>query len=122
MRSRAQNVTEYFNTLPDDRREEMLAVRKLIKGTWKDVVEDMDLGKPTYHLDGHALWSLANQKNWMVLYVKPHDLLNAFKKDLLIYDTGRSCIRFKRLSEQTLDLFDRIITVSYTHLTLPTIA
>ena len=69
----------------------------------------MDLGKPTYHLDGHALWSLANQKNWMVLYVKPHDLLNAFKKDLLIYDTGRSCIRFKRLSEQTLDLFDRII-------------
>ncbi|HQW06530.1 MAG: DUF1801 domain-containing protein [Flavobacteriales bacterium] len=109
MRSRAQNVTEYFNTLPDDRREEMLAVRKLIKGTWKDVVEDMDLGKPTYHLDGHALWSLANQKNWMVLYVKPHDLLNAFKKDLLIYDTGRSCIRFKRLSEQTLDLFDRII-------------
>ncbi len=45
----------------------------------------------------------------MALYILPHDLLHAFKKDLLVYDRGRSCIRFKRLEADTLDLFDRII-------------
>lgn len=81
----------------------------MIRSIWPDIVEDMDREMPTYHLNGRTLCALANQKSFMVLYILPYDLLNAFKKDLLIYDRGRTCIRFKRLETETLDLFDRII-------------
>ncbi len=109
MKTLALTASDYFASLPDDRREALLLLRKLIKEIWTDIEENMDLGMPTYHRNGHALWAIANQKHFMALYVMPHDLLNAFKNDLLIYNTGRSCIRFKKLASETLDLFDRII-------------
>jgi uncharacterized protein YdhG (YjbR/CyaY superfamily) len=109
MRSLVRTADEYFEQLEADRREPLQRLRKLIFGIWPDIVEDMDREMPTYHLDGRTLCALSNQKNFMVLYIIPHDLLNAFKKDLLIYDRGRSCIRFKRLEPETFDLFDRII-------------
>lgn len=109
MKSYSVNTADYFTALPADRREALLAVRSLIKRTWAGIEENMDMGMPTYHLNGHALWAIGSQKSFMALYVVPHDLLHAFKKDLLVYNTGRSCIRFKKLNTATLDLFDRII-------------
>ncbi|MBL7952131.1 MAG: DUF1801 domain-containing protein [Flavobacteriales bacterium] len=109
MRSLARTANEYFEQLEPERREPLLRLRKMIVGIWPGIVEDMDREMPTYHLKGRTLCALASQKNFMVLYIIPHDLLNAFKKDLVVFDKGRSCIRFKRLEPGTLDLFDRII-------------
>ena len=109
MRSSLRNATTYFEQLDEDRREPLLRLRKLIKSIWPDIVEDMDREMPTYHLNGHAFCALSSQKHFMALYILPYDLLNAFKKDLLIYNTGLSCIRFKRLEPATYDLFDQII-------------
>lgn len=109
MRSTVRNASTYFELLDEDRREPLLVLRKLIKTVWPDVVEDMEREMPTYHLNGHAFCALASQKHFMALYIIPHDLLKAFKKDLMIYNRGLSCIRFKRLDTATLDLFDRII-------------
>ena len=102
-------ANEYFARLDIDRREPLQRLRELIKRIWPGIKEDMDLDMPTYHLNDHALCAIASQKHFMALYVMPYDLLSAFRKDLLIYDKGRSCIRFKRLEPETLDLFDRII-------------
>lgn len=109
MRSLLRTADEYFDQLEPERREPLLRLRKLILSTWPRIVEDMDREMPTYHLEGRTLCALANQKHFMALYIIPHDLLDAFRKDLLIYDRGRTCIRFKRLEADTLDLFDRII-------------
>lgn len=109
MRSLLRTADEYFDQLEPGRKEPLTRLRTLILGIWPDIVEDMDREMPTYHLHGLTLCALANQKNFMALYIIPHDLLNAFKKDLLVYDRGRSCIRFKRLEAATFDLFDRII-------------
>lgn len=109
MRSLARTANEYFDQLQPERQDPMLRLRKLIVGIWPSIVEDMDREMPTYHLKGRTLCAMASQKNFMALYIMPHDLLNAFKKDLLVYDRGRSCIRFKRLDAGTLELFDRII-------------
>ncbi|MCC6542224.1 MAG: DUF1801 domain-containing protein [Flavobacteriales bacterium] len=109
MRSLLRTADEYFDQLDADRKEPLLRLRRMILGIWPGIVEDMDREMPTYHLNGRTLCALANQKNFMALYILPHDLLHAFKKDLLVYDRGRSCIRFKRLEADTLDLFDRII-------------
>lgn len=109
-------VDAYFQALDEERRDALLRVRELIRSAWPTILEDMALGIPTYHLDGEPLCSLAAQKHFMALYVMPYDLLNAFTTDLKVYDTGRSCIRFKRLDERTLMLFDRIIKYCGTQL------
>lgn len=109
MRSLVRTVDEYFEQLEPERREALTRLRKLILSIWPKIAEDMDRDMPTYHLDGRTLLAFSNQRDFMALYILPHDLLNAFRKDLLIYNTGRTCIRFKRLDSETLDLFDRII-------------
>lgn len=116
MKNTARTANEYFARLDDDRREALLRIRMQIKEIWPEIQEDMGTNMPTYHLNGHALCAIGNQKNCMALYIMPYDLLNAFRKDLLIYDKGRSCIRFKRLEPATFDLFDRIIKYTGTQL------
>lgn len=109
MRIIAANPEAYFSALPKDRREALLEIRQVIRTAWPRVTEDLALGMPTYHLDGNAFCAVANQKNFMALYVMHHDLLNAFHNDLKAYDHGRSCIRFRRLEPPTVELFDRIV-------------
>ena len=109
MRSLAHTTEEYFEQLAPERQTPLLRLRMLIMGIWPTIVEDMDREMPTYHLNGHTLFALANHKEYMTLYIFPHDLLDAFKKDLLIHRHGRSCLRFRHLEEKTIDLFDRVI-------------
>lgn len=109
MKSIARTPEEYFTQLPDARRDPLIQVRSLIKRTWPGIKEDVQYGMPTYHLDGHTFCALANQKSYMALYIMPYDLLDAFKKELVPYDHGRSCIRFRRLEEPTLLLFEQLL-------------
>ncbi len=109
MHKLTNNVNDYLESIPEDRRATLVAIRDMIKGIWPDVVEDMAFGMPTFHLEGQAFCALASQKHFMALYLMHYDLLNAFKHDLMMYDCGKSCIRFKRLEPHTLDLFDRVI-------------
>lgn len=100
---------EYIDGLPDERKVHLAALRDMVRRIWPDIVEDMSFGMPTYHLEGHPLCAMANQKHFMALYIMHYDLLVAFKHDLLPHDRGKSCIRFKRLEPATLDLFDKIL-------------
>lgn len=98
----------YYASLAPERRDDLLALRRLVLGTWP-CTEDMALDMPTFHLHGKPLFAVASHKHFMALYVVPYDLLEVFKNDLMVFDRGRSCIRFKRLEPETLILFDRII-------------
>jgi uncharacterized protein YdhG (YjbR/CyaY superfamily) len=95
----AATVPDYLAQLPDDRRMALDAIRTTLLRIWPALKEDMAYGMPTFHLDGHALAALASQKSFMAVYIMPYDLLVAFKNELKLYDTGRSCIRFTRLTE-----------------------
>lgn len=103
------NPSAYFAALPEERREALGQVRHLIFEAWPKAVEDMSHGMPTYFLEGEPFCAIASQKHFMALYIMPYDLLNVFAMDLKIHDTGLSCIRFKRLDDTTMILFDRII-------------
>lgn len=109
MNTAVLSADAYFGSVPTERQQPLTTIRDLIKHIWPRIVEDMAHGMPTYHLDGHMLCALANQKHFMALYIIPYDLLNAFKNDLKVHDCGKSCVRFKRLNADTLDLFDRIL-------------
>ena len=99
----------YYGALPGDRRDALLAIRKMIRRIWPNATEDMHYNMPTFHLDGEPMCAIASQKHFMALYVMHYDLLDAFKNDLKVYDRGKSCIRFKRLESTTYDLIDRIV-------------
>ena len=109
MRIDARTPEDYFAQLTPDRREQLSQVRALIKRVWPKIREDVQYGMPTYHLDGSTFCALASQKSFMAIYIMPYDLLNAFKLELVPHDTGRSCIRFRKLDEAKLLLFERVL-------------
>jgi uncharacterized protein YdhG (YjbR/CyaY superfamily) len=103
------SADDYFNGLVEDRRNALKKIRRAIFHIWPTLEERMVAGLPNYFLQGNMLVSLADRKNYMVVYVGPYDLLHAFKSDLRVHDHGRSCIRFKRLDLQLMDLLERIV-------------
>lgn len=102
-------VSEYLNKLPEDRKKIIEDVRKLIKMTHPEIEETMHYKMPTYILNDEILCALASQKQYMALYIMPHDLLKDFREELEKYDCGKSCIRFKKLEDEDLELFERIL-------------
>lgn len=109
MRSAPAEVQAYFESLPVDRREQLGALRSHIKHVWPDAEEDFSFAMPTYSVDGKAAFALASQKEHMVLHVITLDLLEPFRIDLMTTDHGKSCIRFRALTPELVQLFDRII-------------
>lgn len=116
MKLSLHNARAYFEHLPTKERTALLKVRKMITEVWPDIQENMEWNMPSYHLRGYGFCAMASQKNFMVFHVKPYDLLLPFKKDLLTFDHGPSCIRFRALDEQTLLLLDRVIRYTGTQL------
>ncbi|MBK9288355.1 MAG: DUF1801 domain-containing protein [Flavobacteriales bacterium] len=109
MKIDARSPDHYFEQLGPMRRDQVVALRERIRSTWPQVKEDLVMGMPTYHLDGQAVFALADQKNYLCLYVLPYDLLDAFRNELKAYNHGRSCIRFRNMDEAALDLCSRIV-------------
>jgi len=102
-------VDAYLETLRQDRRHAIEWIREQIGSIWPGIQERISDRIPTYLLDGHPFLSIADRKNYIALYIVPHDLLNVFRTELRQYDHGRSCIRFKKLDPPLMALIERII-------------
>ena len=140
MQSAATTVAEYVASLPEDRREAIQAIRKVILANMDPLLEEgMTYGMicyyvphrhypAGYHCDpklplGYA--GLASQKNYMslysmVVYGHPETLAwfqSAWKKSGKKLEMGKSCIRFKTLDDVPLDvvgaLFRRVSAAKY---------
>lgn len=124
MQSNATTVSEYLDSLPEDRRKAMSAVRKVVRANLPSgVVETMNWGMISYEVplkkypntyNGQPLLyaALASQKNYMSLYlmgiygdeslrVEFEEAYRATGKRL---DIGKSCLRFKKLDDLPLDV------------------
>ena len=122
MQSKATNVDEYVASLPEDRREAIGALRKIIlKNLPKGYEEGMQWGMPSYFVPLSAypagyncqpdqplpFVGFASQKNHMVFYgfciYMDEELKNRFvedwKKTGKKLDMGKSCVRFKKLED-----------------------
>lgn len=127
----AANVAEYLSKLPDDRREMLEALRKVIlKNIDKPFEEGIQYGMIGYYLphsvypDGYhcnpeeplPFASMASQKNNVSLYLfcvyTSPELLQWFqaewKKTGKRLDMGKSCIRLKKLEDIPLDLIGKL--------------
>ncbi len=131
MQSKAKTVKEYIDSLPEDRKKAITAIRKeILKNIPKGFEETMQYGMISYVVP-HALYPagyhtkpkdalpficLASQKNHLAFYhmmvyqgalhdwfVKAWDKTSDKKLDM-----GKSCIRFKKFEDVPLTLLGEL--------------
>jgi hypothetical protein len=134
MQSKATTPDEYIETLPEDRKEMMTKLRKLLKKNLpKGFTEGMGYGMlgycvphsiypPGYHCDPKLplpFISLASQKNFVALYhmglYADPKLLEWFTKEYPKHsktklDMGKSCLRFKKEENIPYELLAELAT------------
>ena len=108
MKSDAQSVDEYLGDLEPGRRNALTKLRSLVRNAAPDADESMKYGMPTYWFNGHALCAFASQKNYMSLYMDT-DIVDQHGADLASLDTGKSCIRFRRLEQLPLQTVETML-------------
>lgn len=117
------NVKEYLDSIPKDREETVLFLHNFIQKKTPKL-------KPhfAYNMLGYGSFpyrnykkeliqwpivALANQKNYISLYVCAVDhneyIAEKYKKDLGRVSVGKSCIRFKKITDLNLSVLEEII-------------
>ena len=124
-----RNVAEYVNGLPQDRAQDIEAVRRVIlEHLPEGYQEEIGFGMITYVIplerypetyNGHPLMyaALASQKNYMSVYLMNvyGDLATEqwFKENYLAtgkkLNMGKSCVRFKKLEDLPLELIGETV-------------
>ncbi len=122
-------VKDYLASLPEDRRLAMSKVRTIIrKNLPKGIVETMNWGMisyevplsvmpDTYNGQPLAFAALSSQKNYMSVYLMSiyarDDFRESFEEDYRAsgkrLDMGKSCVRFKKLEDLSLDIIGKAI-------------
>lgn len=124
-----QTVDEYLKSLSEDRREALTKIRTVILENlpdgykesfrWNMITYEIPLETypDTYNDQPLSLASIASQKNHMAVYLIPvysdPAMEKEFKEKYLAtgkkLDMGKSCVRFKSLSDLPLDLIGETI-------------
>ena len=132
MQSKAKTVAEYIDSLPEDRKKAIRAVRAVIrKNLGKGLKEGMQYGMIGYAIP-HSVYpqgyhcdpqqpvpfaALASQKNHMAVYLmcvygmEEHQkwFRQAWAKTGKRLDMGKGCVRFKKLEDLPLDVIGEAI-------------
>jgi len=129
MQSNAQTVEEYLASLPEERKEAIVAVRNTITSNlprgYEEVMEwgmityqvPLSVKPDTYNKKPLMYAALASQKNHMAVYLSSvyakKSRTNKFTADYKAtgkkLDMGKSCVRFKKLEDLPLDLIGKTI-------------
>lgn len=130
MISRAETIEDYIAEIPDDRRELISVLRNKILGVlpagfeevmnWGMITYQVPLAAypDTYNKKPFMFVALANQKNYMSLYLmgiymqteKLEKLHEDFERAGKKLDMGKSCIRFKSLDDLAIEPILQIIS------------
>ena len=130
MHSDADTVQAYLDSLPEDRREVISAVRDVVNAHLPAGYEEsmafgmIGWGIPlsaypdTYNGQPLGIVALASQKNHLALYLMglyaDDGLETWFRRQYadrgLKLDMGKSCVRFKRLDDVPLDVLGEVVS------------
>jgi uncharacterized protein YdhG (YjbR/CyaY superfamily) len=103
MQSSAKTVPAYLKELPADRRAALATLRKLIKEAVPEAKESMQSGMATFAIGTCPMFALASQKHHLAIYVCEWNLMNKYRDKLGKANSGKGCIRFKKLDDLSLD-------------------
>jgi uncharacterized protein YdhG (YjbR/CyaY superfamily) len=103
MQSKAATVAEYLKEQPEDRRQALGTIRRMIRRAAPGAKEAMGVGMATYSWRKSMLFALAAQKKYLALYVSDSPLVAKHRARLGAVNCGKSCIRFRTLDDLDLD-------------------
>src|SRR5688572_140470 len=129
VQSKATTVQEYLDELPDDRREIIAEVRKVVKDNLPKGYQEMfgfgmiayciplEKYPNTYNKQPLCYVALSAQKNYNSLYLmgayataaQRKALEAAFKKAGKRLDMGKSCVRFYSIDDLPLDVIGEVV-------------
>ena len=129
MQSDAETVAEYLESLPEERREAIVQVREVILSHLPEGYEEvMNWGMISYQVpletypdtyNGKPLLyaALASQKHHMAVYLsgiyiseeRKRRFEEAYRQTGKRFDTGKSCVRFRKLEDLPLGLIGEAI-------------
>lgn len=126
MQSKATTPKQYIDELPEDRKADIKQLDALIRKTapeFKPFMIAGMLGYGTYHYkyasgrEGDwCIIGLASQKNYISLYVCAAKdgkyVAEEFKEKLPRANIGKSCVRFKKLSDLDIKVVEEMIEVA----------
>lgn len=121
--TKAKSIKEYFEALTPERREILEFLHKFIQETAPSLKPVFAYNMPGYGTFKYKNYkkdiidwpvvSVASQKNYVSIYVCAVDgseyIAEKYKKELGKVSVGKSCIRFKKLSELNLETLKKII-------------
>ncbi len=123
---KAKTIKEYFDMLPEERREPMEFLHKFIKKTAPKLTSNFVYNMPGYGsfkyknykkeiLDWPVI-ALASQKNYISIYICAVDsgtyIAEKYKTELGKVSVGKSCIRFKKLDDLNLKVLEKVIKLA----------
>ena len=129
MRSKANTIKQYLNELPNGRQAAIETVREVILRNlptgYEEVVNwgmityqvPLDIFPDTYNAKPLMYVGLASQKNHMSIYLIgiyiDEEIRRNFEQPYRAtskrYDVGKSCVRFRKLDDLTLELIGQSI-------------
>ena len=95
MRSDAETVEEYLESVPEPRRDVLERIRGLCRELLTEHEETMRYGMPTYLRDGRADLAWASQARYIAVYVMREGVVAANAERLAGQDMGKGCLRLK---------------------------
>jgi uncharacterized protein YdhG (YjbR/CyaY superfamily) len=99
---------EYIESLPIERKTEVLKLRAQIKDCYPDIEETMNYNLPSFKRKGLSLFQIASQKNFISFYISKA-LILTHKKDLSGISLGKGCIRFTQVEQINPKVLKKII-------------
>lgn len=124
--SGAKSTEEYMAMLPDERREILEKLQKLITGTAPSLKPNYVYNMPGFGAFNYTnnkkevlQWpviSIASQKNYVSVYVcaviDGEYVAEKFKDELGKVSVGKSCIRFKKIDDLNWETLKKIIKLA----------
>lgn len=107
-RSTANSIDEYIAGFPPETQKVLEELRALIKASAPDATETISYAIPTFDLNGKHLVHFAGYAGHVGLYPAPSGL-EAFKKDLKPYKSGKGSVQFPLGQPLPKDLIRRIV-------------
>lgn len=124
----ASSVKEYVDSIPEERKEMVATLHKLIQQTvpeYKPYFANNMIGYGSFKYtnykkqeDEWPIIALANQKNYVSVYVCAIDktgkeyLAEKYKKELGKVSVGKSCIRIKKLDQVDLQTLKKVLKMA----------
>jgi len=120
---KARTIKEYFEALPSERKEPIEFLHKFIQDAAPSLKPIFSYNMPGYgsfkcknykkEIIDWPIIALASQKNYMSLYICAIDegkyIAEKYSKSLGKVSVGKSCIRFKKISDLNLETLKRVI-------------